>query len=136
MNKRPVLLVEDDKVDAMRAQRAFAEIGKGEELHVVSDGIEALAYLSDPDRVLPRMMLLDLNLPRMTGLELLKAVREEDHLKSLPVIVMTTSRDREECKESFSLYAAGYMIKPIGYSRFVEIIKMIESYWELSELPR
>ncbi|MCH9648359.1 MAG: response regulator [Deltaproteobacteria bacterium] len=136
MNKRPVLLVEDDKVDAMRARRAFSELGKAAELEVVSDGVEALAYLSDPEKTLPRMVLLDLDLPRMNGLEVLRALREEGDWKSLPVIIMTTSRSRQECEESFSLCAAGYMIKPIGYNRFVEIIKTIDSYWELSELPR
>lgn len=136
MSKRPVLLVEDDKVDAMRARRAFSELGKAGELDVVSDGVEALAYLSDPNKKLPRMVLLDLSLPRMNGMEVLRALREEMNWKSLPVIVMTTSRSKQECEESFALCAAGYMIKPIGYNRFVEIIKTIESYWELSELPR
>ena len=132
---RPILLVEDDMVDQMTVQRALAEIHVTNRLDVVEDGEEALAYLRDPGRTSPGIILLDLNLPRMNGVEFLRVVKQDPKFRKLPVVVLTTSREEQDKVDSFSLGVAGYMLKPVDYQQFVEVVRTIDLYWTLSELP-
>ncbi len=137
----PVLLVEDDKVDVMTVQRAFKKNKITNPLFVVSNGEEALEYLrrtgpySDPANApRPGIILLDLNMPVMNGLELLKILKADEDLKRIPVIALTTSREEEDRIESFNLSVAGYIIKPVEFDKFVEAVRLIDLYWTLSEL--
>ncbi len=137
----PVLLVEDDKVDVMTVQRAFKKNKITNPLFVVSNGEEALEYLhrtgpySDPASApRPGIILLDLNMPVMNGLELLKILKADEDLKRIPVIALTTSREEEDRIESFNLSVAGYIIKPVEFDKFVEAVRLIDLYWTLSEL--
>ena len=132
---RPILLVEDDTVDAMTVERAVKELKVKNQLVHSSDGEEALEYLRNQDNEKPCLILLDLNMPRMNGIEFLKAIKNDDILKSIPVVVLTTSRGEQDKVESFRLSVAGYIVKAVDYKKFVETIRMIDLYWTLSEMP-
>ena len=134
-SKKPILLVEDDKVDAMTVKRALRDLNVTNQLDVVGNGEEALAYLKNGENKEPCIILLDLNMPKMNGIEFLKIIKNMDSFKMIPVIVLTTSKNEQDRIESFRLSVAGYMIKPVDYLQFVETVKMIEMYWTLSELP-
>lgn len=132
---KPILLVEDDRVDAMTAERAIKELGIDNRLAQSSNGEEALEYLRDDTSENPCLILLDLNMPRMSGLELLEIIKQDQCLRLIPVVVLTTSKEEKDRIESFKLSVAGYMVKPIDYHQFVEAVKLIDNYWTLSELP-
>jgi CheY-like chemotaxis protein len=131
-----VLLVEDDSIDAMTVRRAFRDLKLTNPLQHVLNGEEALAYLQDPAHPRPSVVLLDLNMPKMNGIEFLRAVKADPMLRKTPVIVLTTSSEMRDVVESFRLSAAGYVIKPVDYKNFVEAIRTIGLYWTLSELPK
>ncbi|MBF0612271.1 MAG: response regulator [Magnetococcales bacterium] len=132
---RPILLVEDDRVDAMTVQRALKSIHVTNRLVVTNNGEEAIAWLKDSTNDPPCIILLDLNMPRMNGLEFLEILKHDSQLKTLPVIVLTTSKDELDRVKSFRLGVAGYMVKPVDYMQFVDVIRTINMYWTLSELP-
>lgn len=131
--KKTILLVEDDHVDAMTVERALKDVRVTNPLHVASDGEEALEYLKTNDT--PCLILLDLNMPRMNGIEFLQAVKSDDKTRKIPVVVLTTSEAEQDKIKSFELCVAGYMVKPVDYNRFVELIRTIDIYWTMSELP-
>jgi len=122
-------------VDVMTVKRALKEINVTNRLIVASDGEEALSYLMDEMNKRPGIILLDLNMPRMSGIEFLVAAKKNGVLKSIPVVVLTTSREEQDKVDSFGLGVAGYMVKPVSYAQFVEVMKTINLYWTLSELP-
>ncbi len=132
---RPILLVEDDEVDAMSVERALKDINVTNALQMAKDGEAALAHLRQPGRVLPCLILLDLNMPRMDGIEFLRVFKKDVGLRRIPVIVLTSSSEEQDRAESFDLGVAGYMLKPVKYRQFVDVIKTIDMYWTLSELP-
>jgi CheY-like chemotaxis protein len=132
---KPILLVEDDEVDQMTVQRALKDIHVTNRLDIVNNGEEALAFLRDSGNERPGIILLDLNMPKMNGIEFLRAAREEGLLACIPVVVLTTSKEEQDKIESFQLAVAGYMLKPVDYQRFVEVVRTIDLYWTLSELP-
>lgn len=134
-NKKCILLIEDDQVDAMTVQRALKDINVTNDLHIVENGEVALDYLKDQKSERPCIILLDLNMPKMNGIEFLKVAKNNGTLKKIPVIVLTTSQEEQDKIESFKLGVAGYMVKPVDYQQFVEVIKTIDLYWTLSELP-
>ena len=133
--KRPILLAEDDPVDQETVRRALKEMKVMNRLDVAGNGEEALKHLRDKKNEKPCVILLDLKMPRMDGIEFLKVVRQDEKLKILPVVVLTTSKEERDKVESFCLGVAGYMVKPVDYQQFVEAIKTIDLYWTLSELP-
>ena len=130
-----ILLVEDDEVDVMLVKRAFAEAHVTNPLAVVSNGIEALAFLRAPDnRADRRIVLLDLNMPRMSGLEFLHELRADEQLRHTTVIVMTTSLDEKDRVEAFNLNVSGYVVKPLTFAAFAETMATLNKYWTLMEL--
>jgi len=138
----PVLLVEDDPVDVMTVQRAFRKNNITNPLFVVGNGEEALAYLRHEGPYgdvatypRPGLILLDLNMPVMSGTEFLKVIKMDADLRSIPVLVLTTSHEERDRVESFDLGVAGYIIKPVEFEKFVEAVRVIRMYWTLSELP-
>lgn len=133
-NTRYILLVEDDVVDAMTVKRALNDIKVSNILYTVGNGEEALEFLYKPENEMPGIILLDLNMPKMNGIEFLKVAKNDDSLKRIPVVVLTTSKEEQDKIESFNLGVAGYMIKPVDYMQFVETIRTIDLYWTLSEL--
>lgn len=134
-SKRPILLVEDDKVDAMTVKRALDEIKVTNRLDIAGNGEEALSYLRDPENKKPCVILLDLNMPKMNGIEFLRIAKQDKRLRRIPIVVLTTSEEEQDRINSFDLGVAGYMIKPVDYQKFVEVIKTIDLYWTLSRLP-
>lgn len=133
---KPLLLVEDDEVDVLTVRRALRDLRVANDLMVAGDGEEALTILRDPEKPRPALILLDLNMPRMNGLEFLRAAREEEVARGIPIVVLTTSRQDQDIFEGFDLNVAGYMVKPVDYRKFVEVMQAIDLYWTLSELPR
>ncbi len=134
-NSRPILLVEDDDVDAMTIQRTLNELKVANKLVRKVDGEDALEYLTGEGNQKPCVILLDLNMPRMNGFEFLKNVKADDVLKKIPVIVLTTSEEYESVVESFGLGVAGYIVKAVNYKRFIETTRILDMYWTLSRLP-
>lgn len=132
---KTVLLVEDDAIDAMTVQRAFKDLKLTNPLAHVTNGEEALDYLQDPSHALPCVILLDLNMPRMNGVEFLRVVKADPNLKRVPVVVLTTSTEDSDVVDSYKLCVAGYIVKPVDYKKFVEAIRTIDLYWTISELP-
>lgn len=131
---KPILLVDDDRVDVMTTKRALKDINVTNPVYTAGNGEEALKLLRDGKTEKPGVILLDLNMPRMNGVEFLRVIKNDAYLKRIPVVVLTTSKEEEDKVESFSLGVAGYMIKPVDYIKFVEIIRTINMYWTLSEL--
>jgi len=132
---KSILLVEDDRVDAMTVKRAFRDLNVTIQLAHSKNGEEALEYLRNPDNEIPCVILLDLNMPKMNGIEFLKIAKADEKLKKIPIIVLTTSRDEQDKTESFQGNISGYIVKPVDYEKFVDTMKTINVYWTLSELP-
>ncbi|MEK6743285.1 MAG: response regulator [Nitrospirota bacterium] len=133
--KKTILLVEDDSVDAMTVRRALKEVNVTNPIAIAGNGEEALEYLRNSANEKPCIILLDLNMPKMNGIEFLRVAKQDTGLKTIPVVVLTTSRGEREKVESFNLGVAGYMIKPVDYQQFVEMMRTIDLYWTISELP-
>ena len=134
-NSKPILLVEDDRVDMMTVRRAVKDVNIPNRVVHMLNGEKALEYLRDPDNKKPCVILLDLNMPKMNGIEFLKVVKADDTLKQIPVIALTTSREKIDITESFNSGVAGYVVKPTDYKDFTEAIRKINQYWTSSELP-
>jgi CheY-like chemotaxis protein len=133
---KPMLLVEDDQVDVMTVKRALEEIRVTNPVINRENGEEALKYLRDPDNERPCIILLDLNMPIMNGIEFLHVVKQDPRLKRIPVVVLTTSEEQPDKINSFDLGVAGYMAKPVNYRQFVEVMRTLDAYWTISEIPQ
>ncbi len=133
---KSILLVEDDEVDAMTVRRALKELHVNNPLMQVENGEEALKYLRQPGQVMPCIILLDLNMPVMGGIEFLQVAKHDAALRRIPVVVLTTSEEQQDKVASFDLGVAGYIRKPVDYRQFVEAVRSIDAYWTLSELPQ
>lgn len=134
-SKKPILLLEDDTVDVMTVKRAIIDLNIVNKLYVGSNGEEGLEILRDEKVEKPCIIFLDINMPKMNGIEFLRKLRTDEALKHIPVIMMTTSKEEQDKLETFKLGIAGYMLKPVDYIKFVEIVKTIDFYWTLSEMP-
>jgi CheY-like chemotaxis protein len=133
---KPVLLIEDDSVDAMTVKRAMRDLRITNSIVHSLNGEEAIRYLADAEAEKPFVILLDLNMPKMNGIEFLKIIKLNSILKSIPIIVLTTSKEKRDVLECFELGAAGYMIKPVDYAKFVKVIATVMLYWNTNELPK
>ncbi|WP_213282354.1 MULTISPECIES: response regulator [Cellulomonas] len=136
-----VLLVEDDPGDVLMTREAFEDNKVANRLQVVSDGVSALAFLrkegEHADAPTPDLVLLDLNLPRMDGREVLEAMKNDEALRSIPVVVLTTSEAEEDVVRSYSLHANAYVTKPVDFDRFIEVVRQIDEFFvEVVRLPQ
>ena len=129
------MLIEDDIVDALTVERALGDIHINNKLIHVQNGEEALNYLTDHNEEKPSIILLDLNMPGMNGLEFLEERFKSPELRAIPLVVLTTSKDESDIKASFSYGIAGYMVKPVDYKEFVDLMKVIKEYWSFSQSP-
>lgn len=127
---QPILLVEDDQVDVMTVQRSFKKLGVLNELVVVSDGEQALEYLRNPVKGLPSIVLLDINMPKMNGHECLKHLKEHPVFRNIPVMMLTSSKERQDVDKCFDLGISGYILKPVDYEQFLEAIQVLKPYWK------
>ena len=128
-----ILLVEDNPADARLTREALDEAKVLNNLHVVTDGVEALAFLRQENRYAecprPDLILLDLNLPKKDGREVLAELKLDDNLKLVPVVVPTTSSDEEDVLRTYSLHANAYVTKPVDFKQFLRVIRAIEQFW-------
>ncbi len=132
---KPILLLEDDLVDMMSVTRALKQIHVTNKVVHRENGEDGLNYLEDETNDKPCIILLDLNMPIMNGIEFLRAVKSDDRFRRIPVVVLTTSDEQQDKVNSFNFGVAGYMAKPVDYWQFVEVIRSIDAYWTLSEMP-
>lgn len=136
-----ILLIEDNPGDVRLTQEALKDARVNNTLTVIGDGIEALAFLKsngkDKGHSRPDLILLDLNLPKKTGLELLEEIKSDDELKTIPVIVLTTSTSEEDIIKSYGLHANCYITKPVDLEMFINVVKSINDFWlTIVKLPR
>lgn len=128
-----ILLVEDNEGDVRLTKEALKEGKVKNNLQVAYDGYEALEYLKREgeyrDRVIPDLILLDLNLPRMDGRELLEKIKEDSDLRRIPVVILTTSKAEEDIVRTYDLHANCYITKPVDLEKFIEVVKSIEDFW-------
>jgi len=135
-----ILLVEDDDVDIMTLQRAFKRNNIMNPLYIANNGLEALDLLRGTNGVqkiipAPRIILLDINMPKMNGLEFLKEMRQDPALKTISVFVLTTSNDDKDRVEAYNFNVAGYIIKPVTFENFVVAVATLNKFWKLCEQP-
>lgn len=136
-----VLLVEDDEGDVLMTREAFEHHKLRNTLHVVSDGVEALEFLRregrHADAPRPGLILLDLNLPRKDGRQVLQEIKSDETLRSIPVVVLTTSQAEEDILRSYDLHANAYVAKPVDFERFIDVIRQIDDFFvTVVKLPR
>jgi CheY-like chemotaxis protein len=128
-----VLLVEDDPGDVLMTREAFEEHKVRNNLHVVSDGVEALSFLRQEGRYAdvpqPDLVLLDLNLPRKDGREVLAEIKADPELRRTPVVVLTTSQAEEDVLRSYDLHANAYVAKPVDFDQFIDVVRRIDSFF-------
>lgn len=137
-----ILLVEDDPNDVFLIQRAFRGANLANPIQVLKDGEEAIAYLDGRERYadrnqhpLPVLMLLDLKLPRKSGLDVIDWVRERPGLKRLPIVVLTSSRDHSDVNRAYDLGANSYLVKPVAFEALLDIVKTLNLYWLILNEP-
>lgn len=130
-----ILLAEDDFVDQQSVKRAFKELRITNPLVIVTNGEEALSYLQSKANRRPCVILLDIKMPKMDGLEFLRVARSDENLRTIPVVLFTSSNEERDRTKGFDLGVSGYVVKPTDFKKFVEAIKAIDVYWTLSELP-
>ena len=130
-----ILLVDDDSIDVMNVKRAFANHKLTNPIHEAKNGIEALEILRGGALPPRRLVLLDLNMPRMNGLEFLRALRADPELRSTSVVVLTTSNEERDKIAAYDLNVAGYLLKPVTFPSFVDLMASLNKYWTLVEMP-
>lgn len=129
-----ILLVEDDEVDVMNVKRAFSKNNIKNELFVAGNGVEALDMLRSAIVPLPRIIILDINMPKMNGIEFLKVLREDENLKNISVFVMTTSNEDSDKINAYNLNVAGYILKPLSFEKFITSVATLKNFWSLCEM--
>ncbi len=139
-NKISILLVEDDEVDVMNIQRAFKKNHITNPVHVAGNGLEALAMLRGLDgreklTPAPKIILLDINMPKMNGIEFLTELRTDPELRAISVFVLTTSDEEKDRVAAYDMNVAGYILKPVEPGKFMEAVKTLDVFWSLIELP-
>jgi CheY-like chemotaxis protein len=134
---RPILLVEDNPMDIDLTRRAFARRHLANPIDVARDGEEALARLADwtAGKPQPVVILLDLNLPKVSGLEVLQALKSHDIYKRIPVVVLTTSKEDADVNSAYTLGANSYIVKPLDFARFTEVAEQVRMYWSDLNTP-
>ncbi len=136
-NKRPILLVEDNPADVDLTLRAFARRKLVNPIEVARDGEEALAWIPrwEAGEALPLVVLLDLKLPRIDGLEVLRRMREQPVSQALPIVVLTSSSEDRDIETAYRYHANSYIVKPVNFEKFMEVAAQIELYWCLLNQP-
>jgi CheY-like chemotaxis protein len=133
-----ILLIEDDDVDIMNVKRAFKKNNVQNPLTVAEDGLKALEMLKSlkaNNEPVPKIILLDLNMPRMGGIEFLTELRKDEELKDISVFVMTTSSEETDIVDAYRLNVAGYIVKPLSIEQFINAVSTLNNYWTLCEYP-
>jgi CheY-like chemotaxis protein len=129
------LIIEDDDIDLMTIQRALAKAEVTNPIFYARNGLEGLNLLKSGKINKPMIILLDLNMPKMNGFEFLQIIRNDERWKLIPVIALTTSNMDSDKLKAYSLNVAGYIVKPVEFSDFIDTINSIEKYWSINQLP-
>ncbi|MBU2060656.1 response regulator [Flavobacterium frigidarium] len=129
-----ILLVEDDEVDVMNVKRAFTKNNIKNPLFIAGNGVEALEMLEDKIIPLPKIIILDINMPKMNGIEFLKELRANERLKNISVFVMTTSNEDSDKINAYNLNIAGYILKPLSFEKFIASVATLNNFWQLCEM--
>jgi len=132
-NSLSILLIEDDKIEVMKFNRILSKLEEEHSVVEANNGEEALEILANKDK-LPHIILLDLNMPKINGIEFLKILKNDDVLKYIPTVVLTTSNNHKDMLECYKIGIAGYIVKPLKYEDYKDKIKKLLSYWSLNEL--
>ncbi|MFY0532568.1 response regulator [Nannocystis pusilla] len=130
-----ILLVDDDEVDVLTVKRAFQRNRLTNPIHVAHNGLEALDRLRDGSLGPRRLVLLDINMPKMNGIEFLRALRADPALQTTSVVVLTTSNEERDKIDAFKLNVAGYLLKPVTFGNFIDLMATLNKYWTLVEMP-
>ncbi len=130
-----ILLIEDDAIEVMKLQRTLSKLETKHNIMKANNGEEALEFLKSGDK-LPDIILLDLNMPRMSGIEFLQILRDDDVFKYLPTVILTTSENRADLLKCYKTGVAGYVIKPLKYEDYESKIKKVLEYWDINELVK
>lgn len=130
-----ILLVEDDALDVMNVRRAFKQNKLTNKIHVAQNGLEALEVLRNGTLSQRHLVLLDLNMPKMNGIEFLRELRADENLQTTSVVVLTTSNEDRDRIEAYKLNVAGYLLKPVTFPSFVDLMATLNKYWTLVEMP-
>ncbi|UZO82249.1 response regulator [Aquimarina sp. ERC-38] len=133
MKTLKILLIEDDEIERLKFGRVLSKNGYPHQLQEAINGEEAIQILETPSQ-LPDLILLDLNMPKMNGLEFLTMLKKDERLKYIPVIILSTSNNHKDVKQCYEAGIAGYMIKPLKYEAYVDKMKALLNYWSLNEL--
>lgn len=133
----PILLVEDNPMDVDLTRRAFIRHNLANPLEVARDGQEALDFISKwkMGEPLPTVILLDLKLPKVSGLEVLRAIRAHSDFGIVPVVILTSSAEDQDIHEAYSLGANSYIVKPVDFDKFIDVARQIELYWTVLNIP-
>ena len=130
-----ILLIEDDNIEIMKLQRTVAKLSLNHKIIEAKNGEEAIAYLKSGQQ-LPDIILLDLNMPRMSGIEFLEILKKDPILRYLPTVILTTSENRVDLLKCYEIGIAGYIIKPLKYEVYQDKLKKVLDYWEVNELVK
>ncbi|MBA9079462.1 response regulator [Rufibacter quisquiliarum] len=131
----PILLVEDDEVDIMNVQRAFKKNNINNPLYIANNGLEALEMLRSDALPQTPIIILDINMPKMNGIEFLQELRKDPALNRISVFVMTTSNEDSDKFNAYNLNVAGYILKPLSFEKFITAVGTLDRYWKLCERP-
>lgn len=133
MKNLNILLIEDDMIEVMKLKRASGSLNLDHNITEANNGEEALSILEDKDN-LPHIILLDLNMPKINGIEFLKILKADGQLRYIPTVVLTTSSNQRDLLECYKVGIAGYVLKPLKYEDYVSKIEKLLSYWSMNEL--
>jgi len=133
INTLTILLIEDDMIEVMKLNRTIAKLNYPHKIIEAKNGEDALDILYKKDS-LPDIILLDLNMPKLNGIEFLEILKNNNELKYIPTIILTTSNNRKDMLECYKIGIAGYVIKPLKFDDYIEIIKRVLDYWSANEL--
>jgi len=128
-----ILLVDDDMIEKMKMNRAISKLNLNHKITNANNGVEAFKYLSETDK-LPDIILLDLNMPRINGIEFLSILKSDSRIKHIPTIILTTSNNNRDLLECYKIGVSGYILKPLKYEEYVGKIEKLLSYWSINEL--
>lgn len=137
-----ILLVEDNEADIVLMREAIKDAQVTNKFHVVRDGEAAVKFLHrdpevNPDAIVPGLVLLDLYLPKLNGMEVLKATKEDEALRNIPIVMMTSSREESDMVQAYNLRANAYVVKPVDFDQLLNVAKTIENFWlSTAQLPR
>ncbi|MDH3382383.1 MAG: response regulator [Flavobacteriaceae bacterium] len=132
-NNLTILLIEDDEIEIMKFNRTISKLQYPHKIIEAKNGEEALNILNKKDQ-LPDIILLDLNMPKLNGIEFLSVLKQDNELRYIPTIILTTSNNRKDILECYKIGIAGYIIKPLKFEDYVELIKRLLEYWSYNEL--